>query len=437
MDDEEERKQYPWELWFLFWIGIAIIAVTIGLIGLYYLRWPMFEWLWKPLFDEYIDPQQSNYLFSATAQVLGALFALVFSITLIAVQFVTKYTHETMKIIFNWRLIFYMGGFACSVILPLWWLLNPTELGTYISIMTGSLVVLSLVLLFLDLKKRMNIEWIINYLKEQGLKALKGKPKEKSKLNSEEKKPVEETKTDRGENAGKTHPGLDFPINRKAQDNATAIDNIAMGAYGDHNYEVFRRAEMALLDFAIKIEGKFSELKKLDEKDRSGKLFEKAQNLHTFVCSMLQGTCEETIDNPRAPIIVVRHLGKTGAKAIEELLKSDIPRAATYEEIKDKIPQILNWAINIIMIVSEVCEKEAQDRILFACEVALAKMAEAANDLESLKELIVGKIRGVCKRFKNKKRWHPKVMKHMRSRRMWSLLHLLLKPIFHPNDYSG
>jgi hypothetical protein len=165
----ERRNQVSWELNTLVGLGIAITAMTIGLIGLYYLKWPMWTWMRDHVFYCYIEPNKCFYLLSATAQVTGALFALVFSITFIAVQFSVKYTHRAIEIIFNWKLIIYMVGFACSVILPLWWLLNPTLVGTYISIVTGSIVVISLVFLFLDLRKRMNIGWISNYLRQNGL----------------------------------------------------------------------------------------------------------------------------------------------------------------------------------------------------------------------------------------------------------------------------
>lgn len=269
-----------------------------------------------------------------------------------------------------------MGGFACSVILPLWWLLNPTELGTYISIVTGSLVVLSLVLLFLDLKKRMNIKWAIDYLKEKAMEEVDEEPDLKRK------------------------------VNRPAEKKITAIDNIAMGAYGDHNYEIFRLAEMALTRFAWKLEDK---CKKLKEESTQ-------KALHAFVFRMLLGTCEETIDNPRAPIITIRHLGKTGAKAIEEWRKSsDIPKDAPHEDM----PQTTKEAIHIIMAISEECEKKSQDRLdplIFTCVVALGGMFKAVNELNRCRDWVAGKIKGVLRRFKNKdekrlESWYNKAKK--------------------------
>jgi hypothetical protein len=268
------RNQHPWELWVLFGIGIAVISLTL-VIGLIYLVGRPQPW-WNWLFTGG-ELDGSKYLLSATAQVLGALFALVFTITLIAVQFVTKYTHRTMKIIFNERLIFYMTGFACSVILPLWWLLNPTELGTYISIVTGSLVVLSLILLFLDLKKRMNIGWIITCLKVEGLKAVADK---------------------------------NFD---KARDNIEALDNISMGAYGDNNYDVLDLATEALIRFSMEMEEQTKEVRKEGTDEHY---------YHNLIFDNLNNTLEEAINNTRVPTIVMSQLGKVASDAVRKNLIS-------------------------------------------------------------------------------------------------------------------
>lgn len=319
MSNGETRKQCPWELWVLFFFGTIVIAVTAGIGLIRIVGWP--RCLWELLFGGYIDPQQSNYLLSATAQVLGALFALVFTITLIAVQFVTKYTHRTMKIIFNWRLIFYMAGFACSVILPLWWLLNPTELGTYISIVTGSLVVLSLILLFLDLRKRMNIGWIITYLKEEGLRALGN-----TKLTEEKRE-------------------------GKAKENINALDSIAMGAYTDLNFEVFELAEEALADLLIKVGEILNQLKEdSEEKKRFSKI-------HKSINSKLRDICWDTIDNSRAPIITVLQVERIGINAVET---------------KDWHTE--TTARNIIVAVAQRCIRDTRIRLSIQCFLALFRV---------------------------------------------------------------
>lgn len=247
---------------------IVVLLTAIYLLSDYY----GFSILSLDDFDDRI-----KYFLSATAQVLGALFALVFSITLIAVQFVTKYTHRTMRVVFTKSINWYMLLFASSVVFPLAWLLiNPSWGWAIISLIWGGIIILSLVPFFLYLRERINIETVIEYLKRKAMKEVC------------------------------VEPDFSREINEPAEKDITAIDNIAMGAFGDHNYEVFRRAEMALASFAWEHEAKCVKL----EENSSQK------NLHSFVFRVLRDTCIETIDNPRAPIITLRHIGKETAKAM-------------------------------------------------------------------------------------------------------------------------
>ena len=282
-----------------FWIRTGVIAfLVIAIIVALNLR-SLGQWLRTP--ETLSD--QNKYLLSATAQVLAALFALVFSITLIATQFVTKYTHRTMQLIFNKWVIGYMIAFAAAIIIPLACLSNPTGLGAFISVAYGSVMIILLIPFFLDLKKRMNIEWILKRFVVEGLKEL---------ADPAEEERITEVQTKAKYEIGRYElTGVEFPVNKTAEEKVTAIDNIAMGAYGDKNYEVFRLAEMALLDFALKIEQKFTKL------EPKRVLLKKAEELHKLVFRILRDTSEETKDNPRAPIIVVRHIGKKGVEAIE------------------------------------------------------------------------------------------------------------------------
>ncbi|MBA7656571.1 hypothetical protein ES703_64497 [subsurface metagenome] len=290
------------------------------------------------------------YLLSAEAQVLGALFALVFSITLIATQFVTKYTHRTMQIIFNKWVIGYMILFAGSIIVPLACLSNPSGLGSFISFVYGSVMIILLIPFFLDLKRRMNIGWIITHLKKECINAFE---------------------------------------DQKVGDNIEALDNIAMGAYGEHNYDVFALAVAALADLNLDVNQK----QLLD------------------ILGRLRETCEELIDNPRALRIIVEKLGKVGASAIEERL-----------QFPDSTKKILreNYAINIIRIVYKGPKKESRDRLLLACVVALADMAEAAKRYKDkeVEKNIADIIEDVFKYFKDTKTpesWYNKAKNYVSS----------------------
>ena len=104
-----------------FWIRtglIAFLAVIIFFVWLFKLWIPIGKawdavYQWLTVTDE-VDVSRHKYLLSATAQVLGALFALVFSITILAAQFVTKYTQRMMKVIFH-KWVICRGGIPLPV----------------------------------------------------------------------------------------------------------------------------------------------------------------------------------------------------------------------------------------------------------------------------------------------------------------------------------
>jgi len=303
------------------------------------------------------DDARNKYLLSATAQVLGAVFALVFSISLIATQFVSKYTHRPAGVIFHKKIFIYMGGFAIAVVFPLWWIVTPIGIGSFLSLVLGSLFVLSVPGFFLYLIK-MNIEGVISELKKIGLRDVE--------IGNEE----------------------------RARKMIKALDNIAMGAYTDRNFEVFELAVTALTDLTLEV----NQEQLLDLRDK------------------LKDTCQELIDNPRAPRIIIENLGKAGASAIEERLKSpDAPKNILRED----------YAIEIIMNVANLRKKKTPDRLLYFCVAALADMAEAARrykdkDIKGeIAKKLEDKINGVFTYFKDKERlkgWCSKTKKYLASK---------------------
>jgi hypothetical protein len=144
--------------------------------------------------------------------------------------------------------------------------------------------------------------------------------------------------------------------------------------------------------------------------------------LHKELFKSIRDTASTTIDDPRAPRIIMEKFKTVGVSAIEETPKSS----------KD-IPQIASYAINIIMIIADACEKPVQDLTLFDCVVALVEMAEAAKGNRNIEKTIARKIEGVCERFKNKKRWFKKVRKHLSSEGM---KHLQVLPLVRPAHRS-
>lgn len=345
----EFEQRLNWQR-ILFWFGLVTGFFTV-IIGV-----DLFILTKLRLFDGFVPSEDAltgyRYLLSATAQVLAALFALVFSITLIVTQLATKYTQRAVGIVFDKRINFYIGGFALAVIFPLMWIITPMWVGAIESVVIGALYVLSLPPFFLYFIRKMKIDAVIAELKRLAIEAT---------------------------NAGKEE---------RTRVMINALDNIAMGAFTDRNFEVFELAVAALTDLTLEV----NQEQLLDLRDK------------------LKDTCQELIDNPRAPIIIIENLGKAGASAIEERLKSpDAPKNILRED----------YAIEIIMNVANLRKKETPDRLLYFCVAALADMTEAARrykdkDIEGELEV---KIKGVFTYFTDRESpegWYNKAKERVR-----------------------
>lgn len=352
-------KKFPWR-WLLIFVSCAGALAIIGIVILYFSKLPE-SWGIKLFID--CDPGTRNkYLLSAAAQVLGAIFVLVFSITLVAGQTVVKYTHRALTIIFDKWIFLYAISFAWVIVGILWCIQYPTDLLTPLALSIGGLFTLSIPVFIFYLIRKMNLQWMLQEFKRIGIKAIRNR------------------------------------VDEQAREMIEALDNIGTVALKEGNFEALEAAEEALVDLLLEV-GRYH-----NDPQR------KQPELHREIFETLRAACLEAIDNPRVPRVIIEKLGRVGAIAIEEWLKSsNIPKDATYEEIKDEIPQTALYAINIIMIVSEACEKESQDPLIFVCVVALGKMLEAAKSLKSLRDWIARKVEGVRGRFKNKKRWDNKV----------------------------
>lgn len=374
-DEKPNRKSRRYKSNFRFWkkplwLRILVVflfissAVIISVSLIYLFRFPK-GWHHCLFIGTNLNAH-NKYLLSATAQVLGTIFALVFSIALVAGQTVARYTHRAINIIFDWLILLYAGTFALVTVWVLWCIQYPSNSLTRIALGTGALFILSIPAFIFHLVQRMNLQWIPKRLKEICVEALK------------------------------------YSAEEKAREMIDALDNIVTVALKEGNLEALEAAEKSLVDLLLEV-GRYH-----NDPQR------KQPELHRKVFETLYVACLEAIDNPRAPQVIIEKLGKVGAQTIEEWLKSsDIPKDATYEEIKNEIPQTALYAINIIMIVEKECKKGIQDRLLFACAVALGEMLKASS-LKSLWVFVLSKVKHVCKRFEEKQwvgSWSDKVRK--------------------------
>jgi hypothetical protein len=128
------------------WIRLGIIAGLVVLTVLALTIEPfhnLFVILFRILDSDESNPEKLKYLLSATTQVLGAVFAIVFSITPIVVQRLTRYISQPERYVFHSGIIAYIAAFAVAIIIPLLSLGNPTATWSFVSLGVGSFFILS------------------------------------------------------------------------------------------------------------------------------------------------------------------------------------------------------------------------------------------------------------------------------------------------------
>jgi hypothetical protein len=114
-------------------------------------------------------------------------------------------------------------------------------------------------------------------------------------------------------------------VKHKTKENINALDNIAMAAFTDRNFEVFEIAITALAELAFDIEKKHKRL----EGDRL--------NLHSLIFNRLFDAYAEVVDNTRAPWVILNHLEEIGVDAAKEDLDSTWVNVSSYVTAMEKL----------------------------------------------------------------------------------------------------
>lgn len=353
--------------WLRILVGIAIAGgaaiITIGLIYLIgFLSVCICHHppkVWQCLFFDSDFDARNTYLLSATAQVLGAIFALVFSISLVAGQTVVRYTHRALTIIFNKWIFIYAVIFAGVIVGILWCIQYPTDILTPLALGVGGLFVLSIPVFIFYLIQRMNLQWMPQEFKRIGIKAIRNR------------------------------------VDEQAREMVEALDNIVTVALKEGNFEALEAAEEALVDLLLEV-GRYH-----NDPQR------KQPELHKDIYETLRVACLEAIDNPRVPRVIIGKLGEVGAKALKEW-KGSVGSCEAKVEVEspakaaNRLPKTEYYAQNIIMVVAKACEKPAHARLLYYCAEAFDKMLRAAPTNE-IEEEYICKLHWVYNRFYVKK----------------------------------
>jgi hypothetical protein len=205
------------------------------------------------------------YLLSAIAQSLAAVLALVFTISLIAVQLSSRYSYRLVADFFDPFTIAYMLLFIIAVILSFWFLSNPSLNGLKLSFILAGVCLLLLVPYFLGFREKLSPEHMLLNLKKRALQQLLANP---------EMEPA----------------------------SVISIDNTIMSAFALKDYDTFGKGVEVLAGLAYEA-----------EKRKSHEVtFECIASLY----NRLSDIALVTIEDPRAPEQVVRELICTGMDAV-------------------------------------------------------------------------------------------------------------------------
>lgn len=108
-----------------------------------------------------------NYILSSISQGLAAIFAIVFTITLVMAQISSRYSIRITNIVFSRTTLFMMCLYAVGIIIPLLVMRSQSEKLLYLCIIWAVVCILLLIPYFLYLKERLNLKYYIKYLLEE------------------------------------------------------------------------------------------------------------------------------------------------------------------------------------------------------------------------------------------------------------------------------
>lgn len=242
-----------------------LFVLVIGLIifvGLFF--WPNLE---IPIFGyNNNENPQSLYLLSAVAQSLAAVFALVFTITLIVAQLTSKYSHRILGTYFDTFTIAYIFFFILVILFPIFLLAfaKPKPIFVEISLFLSSLCLLFLIPYFLSFRDKLNPIFSIQRLERTA------------------EKQVESGSHD-------------------VSDTITTIFNFIMSAFVLKDYDTFKDGIKTLGRIALKV----------DLHKKIGNSGPKRGAIEDLL-SKLRDACIIVLDDPIAPRYIISELSSIG-----------------------------------------------------------------------------------------------------------------------------
>jgi len=247
----------------LHWTSLAICLLGLTI-------WAIWVWAGLNISPNIIIDSNTPYLLSAIAQSLAAVLALVFTISLIASQLSSRFSHRILSEFFDWFTIAYICLFIIAVILPLWLLAKSSLVGVKGSLLLTVVCLILLPLYLLRFREILRPEHMLSNLKTRAIKQLLKNP-------------------------------------YVPPENIIIIDNAVMSAFALKDYETFRKGVQVISDLA-------SEAQKWEPwdamPDATSDIYDRLHDIFML-----------TIEDPRAPIHVLTALRNSGMNAINNDLK--------------------------------------------------------------------------------------------------------------------
>jgi hypothetical protein len=152
---------------------------SVGLLNISLGNWIIillivFCWI-IPFCVELTDKNSINYILSSISQGLAALFALIFTISLVAAQMSVKYSARMIKGFFSWQIIIYMILYILGITFPLIGMKVGEEWTVNISIGLAGTCVILLVPYYLDFRNRLDPEKFLEKLAKKIIEELENK----------------------------------------------------------------------------------------------------------------------------------------------------------------------------------------------------------------------------------------------------------------------
>jgi hypothetical protein len=128
-----------------------------------------------PFCVELTDENSINYILSSISQGLAALFALIFTISLVAAQMSVKYSARMIKGFFSWYITLYMILYFLGIIFPLIGMKIGEEWIVNVSIGLAGTCVILLIPYYFDLRNRLDPEKFLEKLSKKAIEKLENK----------------------------------------------------------------------------------------------------------------------------------------------------------------------------------------------------------------------------------------------------------------------